>query len=131
MKNSKKLILCVFMVMGTFIACKNSDIVSDKTKLTITENDNLSYELTAIYSDYKTQSVHEAVNKSLNPEIIFRANQANLNAKYTLKDGTSFLVKYSKGNLSIKFDKTKNSEASYQKMKRLYSAISDVLAINH
>jgi hypothetical protein len=131
MKNSNYLFVLGFIAMSIFMACKNSDIVSDKTKVTITENDNQLYELTAQYSDYKAKKVKEIVNTTLSPDVIFKSNSGEINAKYTMNDGTSFYLKSTNGTLNIKFERTKNSEASYQKMKRLYSAISDVLAINH
>lgn len=127
MKKTNFLIALCLITLGIFLACQKPDVVADKTQLTITEGDDGLYELTAQFSDYKNTKVEEAVNESFSPEKIFTKQSDRIKNNFILQDGTRFYLNASNGNLNIKFDKSKNSIASYHKMQKLFKAIGEAI----
>jgi hypothetical protein len=127
MKKTNFLIVLSLMTLAIFLAFQKPDTVADKTQLTITEGDDGLYELTAKFSKYKNPKVQEAVNESFSPEKIFTTESDRIKNNFILQDGTRFYLKASNGNLNIKFDKSKNSIASYNKMRKLFKLIAEAV----
>ena len=84
------------------------------------------YEMTAKYNPDKTGEVDRYLNKELSIGDISFMN-TNLNADITLDDKTTFYIQKSPGYLHIKFDKEKNSEKAYTKLKTVLEGIGEVV----
>jgi hypothetical protein len=84
------------------------------------------YEMTAKFNPGKTDEVDRYLDKELATGNISFAN-TEMDADLTLDDKTTFYVKKSPGYLNIIFDKEKNSEAAFTKLKGVLEGIGEVV----
>src|SRR4030095_15523275 len=84
------------------------------------------YEMTAEFNPDKTDRVDRYLDKELATGNISFV-KSEMDADITLDDKTTFYVKKSPGYLNIKFDKEKNSEEAYSKIKSVLEGIGEVV----
>ena len=84
------------------------------------------YEMTAKFNPDKTDEVDRYLDSELSSGNMSFAN-TEMNGDITLDNKTTFYVKKSPGYLNIKFDKEKNSEEAFRKVKGVLEGIGDVV----
>ena len=84
------------------------------------------YEMTAKFNPDKTEKVDRYLDKELASGNITFVN-TEMDADITLDDKTTFYIKKSAGYLNIKFDKQKNSEEAFTKIKSVLEGINNVV----
>ena len=84
------------------------------------------YELTAKFHPGKTSKVDNYLDKKLASGNNTFAN-TEMNADITLDDKTTFYINKSPGYLNIKFDKEKNSNEAFVKVKSVLEGIGEVV----
>lgn len=125
MKTSTLLFIGCLLVLCISSAWK-PEVMKDKTSVKVSEDETL-YELSASFNSNKNERVQQAINNEIQPKVIFKAGDSEIDATIKLANRTQFHLKSSDGKLYIKFDKSKNSVASYHQMQRLYKAICNSL----
>lgn len=110
------LVFCIFFAYAT-----------DKTSLSISDN-NETYKITASFDKKNNKAVQRVLHRFIKPNNIF-GGEGNVTYDGTIKlgDETSFDIKFFPGELKIKMDKTKNSEASYNKMKKMSEELGEAI----
>src|SRR5215510_10920571 len=83
------------------------------------------YEMTAKFNPGKTDKVDKYLDKELADGKMSFVN-TQMDGEITLDDKTTFYVKKSSGYLHIKFDKQKNTEEAYSKIRGVLEGINDV-----
>jgi len=105
------LILCILFAYAKVNRDNLSFSVSDS---------NETYKITASFDKKKNKNVQQVLHRFIKPNNIFSGDgNVTYDGSITLGDNTSFDLKFFPGELKIKMDKTKNSTASYNKMKKL------------
>ena len=84
------------------------------------------YEMTAKFNPDKTGKVDRYLDKEL-PSGNMSFVNTEMDADLMLDDKTTFYVKKSPGYLNIKFDKEKNSEKAFTKIKSVLEGINEVV----
>ena len=84
------------------------------------------YEMTAKFNPEKTTKVDKWLDKELSAGDMSFVN-TRMDGEITLDDKTTFYLKKSPGYLHIKFDKEKNSDEAYYKIKSVCEGINDVV----
>jgi hypothetical protein len=84
------------------------------------------YEMTAKFNPDKTDKVGGYLDKELPSGNMSFAN-TEMNGDITLENKTTFYIKKSPGYLNIKFDKEKNSEEAFTKIKSVLEGINEVV----
>ena len=84
------------------------------------------YEMTAKFNPDKTTEVDKWLDKELSTGNMSFVN-TSMDGDITLDDKTTFYIKKSPGNLHIKFDKEKNSDEAFFKIKSVCEGINDVV----
>lgn len=121
MKNLKLILLMVMLMVG--IACK-----SNRTSQSITIKNSVKvYSLEADYPERKTNQLFRFIENTLNNHQLFGQVTEKEFTEIVLPDETKFKLAYQPGYIKIQFNKDENSEASYRKMKSLYSGITKIL----
>ena len=82
--------------------------------------------MTAQFNPDKTEKVDRYLDQELSSGSMSFA-KTEMDADITLDDKTTFYVKKSPGYLNIKFDKEKNSEEAFRKVKGVLEGIGDVV----
>ncbi|HVZ98456.1 MAG TPA: hypothetical protein VG847_16355 [Chitinophagaceae bacterium] len=119
MKKFFLLFLCTMCCSVCFTSCFNHS-----TRISINEDDDY-YKFSALYNKLQSQEIKNYINEHIAPD--------NLDGDYidvttTLEDATNFYIKETPGRLKIIFNKHKNSEASYQRIKKMCAGIKNILA---
>ena len=84
------------------------------------------YEMTAKFNPDKTTRVDRYLDRELSGgSNVFK--DTRLDGEITLDNKTTFYIKKSPGYLKIKFDKEKNSDEAYAKVKSVLDRIGDVV----
>ena len=84
------------------------------------------YEMTAKFNPEKTTKVDKYLDQELaTGDMSFTNTQ--MDGEITLDNKTTFYIKKSAGYLNIKFDKEKNSEETFYKIKAVCDGINDVV----
>lgn len=93
-------------------------------------DDEDEYEMDALYKRNQTHAVQVYLNEHLlkNSTVSFKKN--SIDEEITLDHNTTFHINANAGELSIKIDKTKNSEESCEKIKQICEDLKDILADN-
>jgi hypothetical protein len=84
------------------------------------------YEMTAKFNPDKTDEVDRYLDNKLATGNMSFVN-TKMDADVTLDDKTTFFIKKSPGYLNIKFDKEKNSDEAFTKIKSVLEGINDVV----
>jgi len=84
------------------------------------------YEMTAKFNPEKTTEVDRYLDKELSAGTMAFVN-TRMDGELTLDDKTTFYVKKSPGYLNIKFDKEKNSDEAFSKVKSVCEGINEVV----
>jgi hypothetical protein len=117
----KKLAILLFPVL-TILSC---GFPNGSVSIKHSQYDHY-YEMTARFNPDRTTKVENFLDKELAGGNKTFAN-SELNGEITLDDKTTFYVKKSEGYLNIKFDKEKNSEEAYAKVKSVLEGIGEVV----
>jgi hypothetical protein len=84
------------------------------------------YEMTAKFNPEKTIEVDKYLDKEL-PNGNMSFVNTRMDGEITLDNKATFYIKKSPGYLNIKFDKEKNSDKAYTKIKSVCEGINDVV----
>ena len=84
------------------------------------------YEMTAKFNPDRTDKVNRYLDQELSSGNMSFVN-TEMDADITLDDKTTFYIKKSPGYLNIKFDKEKNSQEAFTKVKSVLEGINDVV----
>ena len=84
------------------------------------------YEMKAEFNPDKTDEVDRYLDKEL-PSGNMSFVNTEMNGDIILDDKTTFFIKKSPGYLNIKFDKEKNTEEAFVKVKSVLEGINDVV----
>ena len=84
------------------------------------------YEMTAKFNPEKTTKVDKYLDQELSTGDMSFTN-TQIDGEITLDNKTTFYLKKSPGYLNIKFDKEKNSEEAFYKIKSVCERINDVV----
>ena len=84
------------------------------------------YEMTAKFNPEKTTKVDKYLDEELSSSNMSFVN-IEMDGEITLDNKTNFYVKKSPGYLHIKFDKKKNSDEAFTKIKSVCEGINDVV----
>jgi hypothetical protein len=118
----KKNFLLIVVLSIAFISCNFPD---GSISIKHSQYDHY-YEMTAKFNKDKTGEVDHYLNKELvSGNKSFASSQ--LDENMTLDDSTTFYVKKSPGYLNIKFDKQKNSEEAFTKVRSVLEGINEVV----
>jgi len=120
----KALTACVLILCILFVYAK---VNTDKTSLSISDN-NETYKIVASFNKKNDKAVQRVLHRFVKPNNIFGGEgSVTYDGSITLDDKTSFDIKFFPGELKIKMDKTKNSEASYNKMKKMSEELGEAI----
>jgi len=117
----KKLAILLFIPL-TIISCGFPD---GSISIKHSQYDHY-YEMTAKFNPDKTDEVDRYLDKEL-PSGNMSFVNTKMNADVTLDDKTTFYIKKSPGYLNIKFDKEKNSDEAFVKVKSVLERIGEVV----
>lgn len=110
------LVFCIFFAYAT-----------DKTSFSVSDN-NETYKITASFNKKNNKAVQRVLHRFVKPNNIFGGDgSVTYDGSITLSDKTSFDIKFFPGELKIKMDKTKNSEAAYNKMKKMSEELGEAI----
>ncbi|MCF0050398.1 hypothetical protein LXM25_10040 [Dyadobacter sp. LJ53] len=104
-------------------SCSNNDNLNVRVK-----DSDTQYTFTAQYDRGKTIAVQQYVNAMLKPNRIFADHDEQVEKDIKLTDGAAFYLESSPGDLTIEFEKQKNSKAAYSKIRKLCLGIKEVVA---
>lgn len=110
------LFVTIFLLTGS-----TAFSIREKTVVSVLDTDD-SYELRARFPEAKAKELRKAIDDAFQPDVLFGNSIREYDALLLLKDGTLFSLKLSNDRLVIKLNKKKNSEASFARMQRVFSA---------
>lgn len=120
----KIIILNLFLVGCLLIGACNFN----RDHISITTKDNGDYvNFTAIYPEHKTAKAQQYIETSFKEDRIFKLPSDAKKVEIRLVDGTHFNLKYEPGYLAIHFDRDKNSNESYQQMKKMIAGFGKAI----
>ena len=101
---------------------------SNRGHISITTKDKgTSLKFTASYPENKTAKAQQYIEKSFKEDRIFNAPNDSKKVEIRLVDGTHFNLTYEPGYLAIHFDRNKNSNGSYQQMKKMIAGFGKAI----
>ena len=116
------ILLCVLLPVITIISCGFPD---GSISIKHSQYDHY-YEMTAKFNPEKTTEVDRWLNQGLSAGDMSFVN-THMDGEITLDDKTTFYVKKSPGYLNIKFDKEKNSDKAFSKVRSVCEGINEVV----
>ncbi|HEU5166229.1 MAG TPA: hypothetical protein VFU29_11845 [Chitinophagaceae bacterium] len=116
------ILLSVLLPVITIISCSFPDA---SISIKHSQYDHY-YEMTAKFNPQKTTEVDKWLDQELSAGNMSFTN-TRMDGEITLDDKTTFYVKKSPGNLYIKFDKSKNSDEAFVKVKSVCEGINEVV----
>lgn len=122
MKYAVAISICVMLLAGC-VRYHSERVRHGSTSVTIRETDD-HYKLDAKFRRSSTDEVERAINQAL---VENKFSDADFNGTITLEDESRVYVRLRSGRLRIRFDKDENSEASYERVKRLGDNIKVVI----
>lgn len=122
MKYALAISICVMLLAGC-VRYHSERVRHGSTSVTIRETDD-HYKLDAKFRRSSTDEVERAINQAL---VENKFSDADFNGTITLEDESRVYVRLRSGRLRIRFDKDENSEASYERVKRLGDNIKVVI----
>lgn len=110
-------------IIVCFASCTGS---GHNTSVSVTDTES-KYEFAASYPRNKTERVQVFINNELSPNRIFGSvgNAVELNT--ILTDQTRIQLKSREGKIQIRLNKSENSPASLERIKKLCEGIKQVL----
>ena len=116
------ILLCVLLPVITIISCGFPD---GSISIKHSQYDHY-YEMTAKFNPEKTTEVDRWLDQELSAGDMSFVN-THMDGEITLDDKTTFYVKKSPGYLNIKFDKEKNSNKAFSKVRSVCEGINEVV----
>ena len=116
------ILLCVLLPVITIISCGFPD---GSISIKHSQYDHY-YEMTAKFNPEKTTEVDRWLDQGLSAGDMSFVN-THMDGEITLDDKTTFYVKKSPGYLNIKFDKEKNSDKAFSKVRSVCEGINEVV----
>ena len=113
--------------MSVFLLWAKFEVTRNFTSVSVIEDAD-TYLFTATYKADKARRVYNYINTSIRPVQLGNSENDYVDVTTVLSDKTQFYVKESSGKVKIKFDKWKNSRASYIRVKRMCDGIKAILA---
>jgi hypothetical protein len=119
----------ISVVLGLMVLVFLSSCFHDHDICISVSDDEDEYEMEASYRKNQTHAVQVYLDEHLfnGSTSTYRRWQ---NEAVTLDDKTTFYINSRPGQLRIKFDKTENSEESYEKVRQACEELKEVLADN-
>jgi len=118
--------ICLLSV-SVFLLWAKFEVTRNFTSVSVIEDAD-TYLFTATYKADKARRVYNYINTSIRPVQLGNSENDYVDVTTVLSDKTQFYVKESSGKVKIKFDKWKNSRASYIRVKRMCDGIKAILA---
>ena len=116
------ILLCVLFPVITIISC---GFPGGSISIKHSQYDHY-YEMTAKFNPEKTTEVDRWLDQGLSAGDMSFVN-THMDGEITLDDKTTFYVKKSPGYLNIKFDKEKNSDKAFSKVRSVCEGINEVV----
>ena len=116
------ILLCVLTLVTTIISC---GFPGGSIDIRHSHYDHY-YEMTAKFNPGKTNQVDRYLDRELSSGDMVFVN-TRMEGEITLDNKTTFYIKKSPGYLKIKFDKVKNSDEAYTKVKYVLDRIGEVV----
>ena len=114
--------LCVLVICTTIISC---GFPGGSVSIKHSQYDHF-YEMTAKFNSQKTTQVERYLDKELSVGDMSFVN-TGMDGEITLDNKTTFYIKKSPGYLRIKFDKKKNSDEAFTKIRSVCEGINEVV----
>lgn len=119
----------ISVVLGLMLLVFLSSCFHDHDICISVSDDEDEYEMEASYKKNQTHAVQGYLD-----EHFFNSRSSSnsrwRNEEITLDDKTTFYINTRPGELRIKFDKTENSEESYEKVRQACEELKEILADN-
>ena len=119
-----------YLLVALFISCAfiffSCSANKNDIKISVKESGHI-YQFTASYPESKTHKVQRVINNGIKPDSFFENGNVYVDATTTLGDKTSFYIKFAPGDLAIKLDRNKNTNASYRRIKEICEEIKNSL----
>lgn len=125
MKYAVAISICVMLLAGC-VRYHSERVRQGSTSVTIKETDD-HYKLDAKFRRSNTDEVETVINQVLERNMM---NDDDFDGTITLEDESRLYVRLRSGRLRIRFDKDENSEASYERVKRLGETIKIAITSN-
>jgi hypothetical protein len=120
----KKLLL-TFAILGTLICLVWQQWGKDDIRLKTKENE-AQLHISAKFPTDKTSKVQQFLTKEMNdPSMTF--NNTEIDGDVRLNDGTELYLRLKEGSLKIILERSKNSEQSYLRIKKISNKLKDIL----
>ena len=116
------ILLCVLFPVITIISC---GFPGGSISIKHSQYDHY-YEMTAKFNPEKTTDVDRWLDQELSARNMSFVN-TRIDGEITLDDKITFYVKKSPGYLNIKFDKEKNSDEAFSKVRSVCEGINEVV----
>ena len=116
------ILLCVLALLTTIISC---GFPGGSIDINHSQYGHY-YEMTAKFNPDKTIQVDKYLDRELSGGDRVFVN-TRMDGEITLDNNTTFYIKKSPGYLKIKFDKVKNSDEAYSKVKSVLDRIGEVV----
>jgi hypothetical protein len=113
-----QLLLTAFILLS----CRDNSSLN----ISVSDSDD-EYKFVAHFDQSRTRDVQRFINNSMSPSGLFSGEDDHLNVDTSLKDGTTFKVKESPGELTIRIDKKSNSPASVQRIRNMCEGVKKVI----
>jgi hypothetical protein len=124
----KKYALVVLICLFVTCFCSSCRHDGDDHNISLTLKESGGYyKIIAEYPRQNTAKVERYMDQKLGDKSNIGFTHTRIDAEITLDDGTRFYLDKSVGSLELKLDKTKNSYASYQKIKSFGEGLKQVL----
>ncbi len=121
----KKSMLAALIMMMLAVSCRHMN--DGNISVSVTDSDDF-YKVKADYDESRTSKLYRYIRKNLGSDGLFQSEDDHLDAVVQLDDHTRFYVKASPGKFLLKMDKDENSEASYDRIRKVGEGIKKVLA---
>ncbi|MBC7849756.1 MAG: hypothetical protein H7Y31_08470 [Chitinophagaceae bacterium] len=120
--SNKNKILLFLLICASLISCRSKH----HTQISTSDSGN-ELRFTAFFPTSKTEKVERFIHKSLQPANLFANGHEEVDATMVLSDDTRLHIKSAAGRLKIEFDKNRNSEASYERVRKLCEGIKEII----
>ena len=128
LKTSFYLTAFCLIALSIFVTWTKFDLdYNHNISISVREDDD-NYQFTANYEAANTRRVQQYINKSIEPNGLFRSENDYFDVTTSLADNTKFYIKESPGKLKITLDKKRNSTASYLRIKKMCEGIKQLVA---
>lgn len=117
-----KILVLAVSIGFIFTGCKNSG----NSRSVVVKETNDQYHLAIDYNKSKTDSVEHYLTRFIGQDTIFKAaHPSEINV--TMADKTTFAIKSTPGDLSLTFDKSKNSKTALDRVKKINEELKTIL----